>query len=258
MMGIICTSLSSKILQAAFFLISLPLWLSAQEGANPWKLLYRVERPVELLAADPLGQVYVVTPQQELIQYNSRGAVAYNYQNFRHGKLGWVDAGNPLNILLYYPEFGHIIVLDRTLSEIAQLNLPEQGFWDAPVAGRSADNQIWIYDPVQTLIRKINIRGEMMASGQPLFLLLPQPPQPVWILEQNQEVFMYDPELGVLVFDPFGQYVRTVPLGAAEGVPILGERQLQSLRAPEPAKRGLFQAGRLILQTETGFAVYTL
>ena len=223
-------------------------------------MLYRAEQAVRFLTADPLGQVYVVTPDNQLIQYNVTGAITYRYQNFRHGALGWVDAGNPLNILLFYPEFGQIIILDRTLSEIARLNLPEMGFWDVPAVGRSADNQIWLYDPVQTLIRKINLQGMVLVEGQPLSLLLPEPPDPVWITERDQEIYLYDPEKGALVFDPFGQYLKTVP---TNGVEFLGTRNgwwpLQNFpgELPEAALSGVFQSGRLVLQTGTGFAVYT-
>lgn len=236
--------------------------------------MYRVEEPARFLTADPLGQVYVVTPENELLQYNAQGALAYWYQNFRHGELAWVDAGNPLNILLFYPEFGQIVVLDRTLSEIAQLNLPEIGLWDVRAVGRSGDNQIWLYDPVQTLVRKISLDGEFLAEGQPLSLLLPSPPSPLWVTEQKQEVYMYDPEAGVLVFDPFGQYLKTIPAGDMQDLHVWNGEwtfwrngdlflfqplslQTYHIELPEPASAGIFQAGRLVLQTEKGFSVYS-
>lgn len=262
----------SRVSRLALVLCSLPLL--AQQTAPDFRLLYRAEAPVRFLTADPLGQVYVITPENELLQYNAQGGLAYKYQNFRHGELGWVDAGNPMNVLLFYPEFGQIVILDRTLSEIAQLNLPEMGFWNVRVIGRSADNQIWLYDPVQTLVRKISLTGESLAEGQPLSLLLPSPPFPLWITEQKQEVYMYDPEVGVLVFDPFGQFLKTIPTGAMEGLHVWngewtfwqhGELflfqplslQTFHIGLPEPAITGVFQGGRLVLQTPNGFAVYS-
>ena len=278
-MGRICKFLFSKILRAGLFRFSslallcwsAPLW--AQPSGPETHLLYRVDHAVRFLAADPLGQVYVVTPQNELLQYNAQGVLAYKYQNFRHGELAWVDAGNPLNILLFYPQFGQVVILDRTLSEIALLNFPEKGLWDVSAIGRSSDNQIWLYDPVQTLIRKITVNGEYLAEGQPLSMLLPETPRPVWILEQKQEVYLYDPIQGVMVFDAFGQYLKTIPADGMEGLRIwdgywtfwkegqlffyqpLAHRAFP-IELPEPATTGIFQAGRLILQTEKGFAVY--
>ncbi|MCB9285630.1 MAG: hypothetical protein H6563_16370 [Lewinellaceae bacterium] len=234
-----------------------------------------MDQPVRFLATDPLDQVYAITSGNELQQYSRTGKLLYTYQNFRHGDLGWVDASNPLNILLFYPAFGEVIVLDRTLSEVALLNLPEFGLWDVPAIGRSGDNQIWLYDPVQTLIRKINMKGEFLVEGQPLSLLLPASPQPEWIVEREQKVYLYDPNLGVLVFDVFGQFLKTIPTPGMEGLRVGNEQwsylkdgaffiyapmaqQSYPLTLPEPAVAVFFQGNRLVLQTETGFAVYAI
>jgi hypothetical protein len=254
------------------------LWLGgatlpAQSPDLSFELLYRVERPVRFVTMDPLGQVYAVTPDNELLVFTPGGDIRFNYQNFRHGDLAWVDATNPLHLVLFYPSFGQVIVLDRTLSEIALLNLPESGYWDVPAVGRSADNQIWLYDPVQTALKKVSLRGETLVEGQPLSLLLPRPPQPRWIVEQKQEVFLFDPGLGVLVFDPFGQYLKTLPVGDMDGLRVWDEQwtfwqdgrlflyypgfqQTRALESPEAASMGMIAAGRMLLQTGYGFAVY--
>lgn len=250
------------------------LW-SLAGNAQPAQLLFRIDQPARFLTMDRLGQVYAVTPQNELLLFSSKGELRFTYQNFRHGDLEWVDATNPLNILLCYPQYGQVVMLDRTLSEIGMLNLPEAGFWDVPAAGRSSDNQIWIYDPAQTVIRKVNVRGETLVEGQPLSLLLSQPPRPEWILEQRQEVFLYDPAIGVLVFDPFGQYLKTIPVPGMEALRVWDghwtywregklylfypERQMeQELAIPETALTGTFSAGRMLLQVEDGFVVYEI
>lgn len=248
------------------------LWCTGLGAQSP-RFLFRIDHPVRFLTMDPLGQVYAVTPVNDLVLYSPKGELRFLYQNFRHGDLGWVDASNPLNILLFYPQYGQAVMLDRTLSEIGMLNLPEAGYWDVPVAGRSADNQIWIYDPVQTAIRKVNIRGETLVEGQPLSLLLSRPPQPEWIVEQKQEVFLYDPGTGVHVFDPFGQHLKTISTGEMtalrvwdghwtfwrEGKLFLFYPEKQSERElilPETALAGTFSSGRMLLQVEGGFVVY--
>lgn len=277
-----CNFLFSKILWAGSFLISSlgmlpgPGILYAQPVPE-FKLLYRVEQPLRFLTVDQLGQIYVVTPSSELLQFNTQGKVVYTYQNFRHGNLAWVDASNPLNILLFYPEFGQVIILDRTLSEVALLNLPELGLWDVPAVGRAGDNQIWLYDPVQMLIRKISAKGEFLVEGQPLSLLLPILPNPKWIVERKQEVFLFDPQLGVLVFDVFGQYLNTTPTQGMEHLHIgekfwnyrkegtfysysMASQLTYPISVPEEAKTGIWQGNRnpLVLQTEKGFSVYVI
>ena len=269
----------SKILPAGSFLISwlgmllwsLPVW--GQTLKPDLTLLYHVEEAVSFLAADQLGQVYAVTPDNQLLKYGVDGEVNYLYQNFRHGDLGWVDASNPLHILIFYPEFGQVIILDRTLSELTQINLPELGLWDVAAVGRSGDNQLWLYDPVQMLIRKVSTNGSFLVEGQPLALILTEMPDPEWIREYKQEVYLYDPKLGVLVFDVFGQYLKTIPTEGMKNLRI-GEKQwtywkkgelfvyqpsLQSvhaIRVSLPASSGFIQGNRLILQTEKGFSVY--
>src|ERR1700754_3885044 len=64
------------------------------------------------MTTDELGNVYLVRQDNGLIRYNNNGDSTGNFRSIQNGDLEWIDATNPLRILLYYPAFSKVILLD--------------------------------------------------------------------------------------------------------------------------------------------------
>ncbi|MCU0345753.1 MAG: hypothetical protein MUC59_02340 [Saprospiraceae bacterium] len=76
----------------------------------------------------------------------------------------------------------------------------------------ASDGALWVYDEASFLLKKITADGTVAVQGNDLSLSVGRSLHPNFLLEREQTVFVSDPAVGVLVFDVFGQYRKTLPL----------------------------------------------
>jgi hypothetical protein len=178
-----------------------------------------------LLTADKLQQCYVVTTDNSLLKYNKDGQLLFQYNNNRLGTLNWVDVTDPFNILLFYPDYFTVILLDRTLSITGEYQLYDLNITDVHVVAMDNDNNLWLYDDNTGKLIKISRAGELLEESVNTKLLLEKNIQPNAMLSANNMVYLNDPDVGILVFDNFGTYLKLIPLTDLDAFQII-DRQL--------------------------------
>jgi hypothetical protein len=57
---------------------------------------------------DAFGNIYVIN-NDEIIKYNVDGVLQKKFSTKRYGKIDFVDAMNPLKVLVYYKDFQQIL-----------------------------------------------------------------------------------------------------------------------------------------------------
>ena len=177
---------------------------------------------ITYFTSDKLQQFYLINGKEELLKYQDLDAAPqFLFSNQLLGQPGFVDATNPFNLVLYYPQYGKVRFLDRTLSEIGALDLFDKGVAAVSAVARSSDNHIWYYDEVQTRLIKIGQEGTIMTQSDRTDMLLGMPLQVKMIQEHGQRVYLADPTQGLVVFDVFGQYLLTVPVKGVHDFQIL-------------------------------------
>ena len=182
--------------------------------------------PARLFTTDQLRQLYVVTPSNALLKLDPALNELFQYTNNRLGDLALIDVSNPFSVLLYYPDFNEVITLDRTLNERGRLNLLELGLVQVRAIGLSQDNQVWVYDELNNQLKKLSTSGEVVLASDDLSLLLGENISPNFLTARNRRVYLNDPEVGVLVFDLFGQYLKTIDLRGLQDFQLLEDRLL--------------------------------
>lgn len=176
------------------------------------KLLKTLSIKTAYFSTDKLQQFYILTLDNELIKYNSNGQELFRYNENRFGTLAHIDATNPFQILLYYPDFLTIVTLDRTLNPIHIVNLSDLNIVQTQAVGLSTDNNVWVYDDVSFRLKKINQRKETLTMSNDLSLELGTTLQPNFLVERNNQIFLNNPSSGILVFDVFGQFSKILDL----------------------------------------------
>ena len=159
---------------------------------------------------DGLANLYSINNKYEIIKYNAKGLENFRYSNTRLDAPEFIDATDPFNILVFYPDYQTVILLDRTMTETAVLNLIDFDYFNVNAVAVSSDNKLWIYDELNFRLKKIDRNGEVVQESDDLSLLLRKDFKPNFITEREQKVFVNDPEVGILVFDFFGQYIKTL------------------------------------------------
>jgi hypothetical protein len=162
---------------------------------------------------DNLGNVFVLTPDNQLKKYSASGDSLGVFNDVRrYGKVAYIDVTNPLKILLFYQEFGTIVMLDRFLNNINSLDLRQLGFYQVTCIGLAYDNNIWVYDALAGKLNKISSDGTTINQTNDIRQYMDSVPNPVLLTDQGGLVYLYDPQKGAFIFDHYGGYSKFVPL----------------------------------------------
>jgi hypothetical protein len=184
---------------------------------------YALEQPIQYFTVDNLGAYYLITRRNELIKYDEKGQWVGNHREQVLGQLRHVDVFNPLQLLLFYPEVSVLLQLDNMLYqtnrfEVAGLQLSNQS-----QVCRSFDNNFWMYDERSFRLRKLAFDMRTVLEGEWLQNEISGQLAPTYMLEHNERVYLTDPKLGMLVFDLYGRYLKTIPVNGIERMDFWGE-----------------------------------
>ncbi|MBI5915439.1 MAG: hypothetical protein HY842_08685, partial [Bacteroidetes bacterium] len=196
-------------------LLLLTAWLPTANSQQP---------TAKNFTTDNLGNLYLLTPDNEVIKYTPDGQEQFRYPNKTLGEATYLDATNPFHLLLFYPEYQTVLTLDRTLSLTGQFNLLQFGLLGAQAVGMSGDGMLWVYDETSFLLKKMAADGTVVVRSADLSLATGQSFRPNFLVEREQTVFVNDPAVGVLVFDVFGQYRKTIDLKGLQEFQVLDDQ----------------------------------
>ncbi len=185
--------------------------LAAQDTLS-LHLRAEVHGKFRFFTTDPIQSLYAVTESEELIKFDSRGKEQFRYNNFTLGRLGHVDATNPFSLLLYYPDFQAVVLLDRTLSQVGEINLLDLNLPEARAIALDADNFIWVYDPVRFRLRKLDTQGATQLESENLALSLPNPPEVDLLVANDNRIFLRDSQMGIFIMNNFGQLTQALSI----------------------------------------------
>lgn len=161
---------------------------------------------------DNIGNVYLLFQNGQLKKIKANGDSLAVFNNVRRfGKPFSIDVSNPLKVLLYYKDFGTIVVLDRLLNNLAVLDLRSQNLLQINAVGQSYDNNIWIFDGLENKLKKIGDDGKLLDQSADLRMVFDSTPSPAIITDQDQLVYLYDPLKGVYIFDYYGGFKGKIP-----------------------------------------------
>ncbi len=191
-------------------LIGVSLCCSSLAGQDSLRLQFidSFALEVKALYLDQLDQLYAVGPDNTLRKFTAQGQKQFFYSNNQLGELAHVDLTDPFNILLFYPEFQKIVILDRTLNPTTTFDLFSIGIVEAAAVATSRDNQIWIYDKGVYQLKKIDRQQQLTQQSQDLSLALATPPDGQQIRILQNFVYLFDPAGKLYTFDNFGQFSK--------------------------------------------------
>src|SRR5437016_5395291 len=95
-----------------------------------WVLFTLLNINATFLTTDYLQNAYVITSQNSLVKIDSAGNILFTYNQNRFGQLNFVDVTNPLKLILSYPDYQTVVMLDNTLSEVGTISLKQIGIYN--------------------------------------------------------------------------------------------------------------------------------
>lgn len=179
-----------------------------------FKSIATLSQNVDYIHVDRLQRLYLVQNDYELIQCDAKGTPLYAFNENTLGPITYVDVNNPFRLLVYYDDYATVVLLDRTLSELQRYDLSGLNLPQTQAIGMASDNHLWVFDLSTATLKKIDQSDQVLVESLELDLLLPEPLNPIRVMEHNNRVYLHDPKVGILVLDVFGTYVKTIPLPA--------------------------------------------
>lgn len=190
-------------------ILSIPV-LKAQEQA--FRELKTIEVEALAIEMDRLQQIYVVLKGGALEKYSAEGELLFRFNENNLGEIQSLDVSNPHQLLVFYGNYQTIVFLDRSLSEINRFDLTDLGYLQVEAVGMSSDNQIWVYDPNELLLQKIDQNGAVLQESPDLSAVLDDAFMPNRLIERDYQVFLNDPDYGVILFDVFANYQKSLEI----------------------------------------------
>lgn len=187
-----------------FFLFSTVIF-GQQDSLPRVRLTQTIKGESKDFSTDNLGNIYLLTLTNQIKKVNENGDSIAIYNDVRrYGKIYSVDATNPLKVLVYYKDFSTIVVLDRLLNVRAAIDLRSQNILQVTAITSSYDNNIWLYDELDSKLKKIDNNGNILLESTDFRQIFDSVPLPVVMCDRDGLLYLYDPKKGLMVFDYYG------------------------------------------------------
>lgn len=201
-------------------LLGVSLMVCLVGHAQELKLSQVIDESFDFMTTDHIGRLYVARGH-ELFLYSDAGELQYQYSDLSRGEIAFLDTRNPMKLLLFYPDYGQITLLDNTLSRTRDpIDLNPLGLSLAQLVCASFDNGFWVYDPVSfRLVRYdqgLNITNEISNINQ----LVGAEINPNQMVEFENWLYLNSPKEGVFVFDSFGTFAKLIPIPDANHIQV--------------------------------------
>ncbi len=161
----------------------------------------------DIMEVDEFGHIYIVNDQNTLVKYNQKGEKLYDYSPIQWGDMESIDVRDPFKIVVFFPDFQKVKIIDNTLSEISEFDLQNFSYAISAVA-MSNDNDLWIYNQADNKIIKTSNSGAIILSSQPLSDIVGASFKPQFFKEVQNQIYCYDPNYGLLVFDYSAHFIK--------------------------------------------------
>jgi hypothetical protein len=186
-------------------------YLIAQDTTR-FQLLKNIETQVDFFTTDNQSNVYTVKANV-LTKYDKTGKQLYKYSNKNFGNISFVDASNMLKILVFYKSYLVAVFLDNTLSQNGEpISFDKLGFIQTQLVCSSNNSSMWLYDQQNLQLVRLDQSLTPTQKTGNLSVLLGINLQPDVLLEYDNKVYLSNPGTGILIFDIYGTYYKTIPI----------------------------------------------
>lgn len=198
----------SFILHTLYF-IFISSYCNAQTILDSSKLVSEFSVNTKFVQADDMGNLYIVSPTNQLYKYSYSGKVLatlnYNY----NGNISSLDVSNPMEIYVFYKEINRVLLLDNNLAYRGELDLTKLNITQAAAIARSYDNGIWVFDLGDLQLKKITKDGILNQSSGNIKQFTQTDFTPTLLSDNTNQIMLCNDSI-CLLFDVFAAYLKTI------------------------------------------------
>ncbi|MEA3318131.1 MAG: hypothetical protein U9R54_09255 [Bacteroidota bacterium] len=169
----------------------------------------------DFYTTDNLNNIYLVNGTN-IDKQNFITGKKYHYNNAFFGNIAFLDVSDPFRILAFYKDFNQVVILDNTLSPIGNpVLLDDIDVYDCKAICTSKNGGFWIFDnnKFQLLYFDNNLQQKHKSiSISNLFNSKKIENDMFFMKENNNNVYISIPAVGILNFDKYGALIKIYPI----------------------------------------------
>ena len=167
----------------------------------------------KFFTTDKLGNIFVLTLKNDIQKFDKKGK-KITEANFKVlGDATLIDAGNPLEIYVFYKDQNKLVYFDNMLNYRGETDLYNTlSVNNIQAVCRSYDNGFWFFDPDNFKLKKADKQGTLQSASINLANLADTILTPQMLLDDGKFVYLKTNSDQILVFDILANYIKTISL----------------------------------------------
>lgn len=193
------------------FIAFITLTKGIGQEVSSFEKVAKITGKITYFAVDDLLNIYTLNTKNEVVKYDIDGNELFRYTNNQLGAIKSIDVSNPLNILLFFPEYQSAITLNRTLTNTGNFDFFDTEILDISALCLSRDNKIWLYDASNFKLKLLDNTITVEEESDDLSYYLDTPDTVKQMRVHENWVYLNMPAIGIVIFDDFGQFDKVLP-----------------------------------------------
>ena len=253
----------------AFLIISI-----AVEAQFVKKETVKLDHPVSIAAVDRPGDLYVISPQGNIAQYNIDGTLTS--KGILPEMPTLFDARDGSRLFTYYRKQNEFIFFSSTFDTQGKVQKIDSAFAIHPYAAcASGDHDLIILDSADWSFKKVNTKVNRLLFETPVGIDVSKLKKLVNVREYQNFIFIHDRDSGIHIFNMLGKLLKTIEGGDIEHFSFLGEElyykkgdalyfldlfntETRSIKLPGQAEFALLTDERLYMVRSNTVEIYTI
>jgi len=184
--------------------------LSGQTSDFTAKL--RIDIPASIFTTDHLGNIYIGY-ESNLTKYDATGTKTSTWSSGNNGVITYIDAGDPLKLIVFCGDFGVVHILDRNLAPASTpVNLTDFNISPPVIICSTSEGGFWLYNPLFAQLQRFDANLKPVFQSPDLYYNGSSPEEPFFMQEHEKNIYLNDLVNGLFVTDKFGTIKRIFPL----------------------------------------------
>ncbi len=185
------------------------------KAQSNFECIYKVPFNAKEVSCDKFGNLYAVSGSS-LVEYDSTFKLLKTYSSKPSSVIHSVDVSNAFKILVFLKEFSILQMLDNTFSPtISDIQLSNLHIDQPEMMCSASENSFWVFDQSSFQLYRFNYFLQQMNSSGDIRSIIAENSFPVKMMEFDSKLYVLFSGTGILVFDAFGAYIKTIPFEKA-------------------------------------------
>jgi hypothetical protein len=193
------------------FLFAMAIYSQLQAQESTYRLINTIDTKAEAFTSDNIGNFYLYN-KSEILMYDSTGFLKNRFSDKSLGKITSVDVRNPLKIVVFFEDIPAIIFLDNMIAQNGEtVWLQKIQMEQTSAVCASYNSGLWLYNRLQFQLNRVDQHFKITHQTGNLAQIIGTRLNPEWMMEEGNWLYVYNPLSGILIFDIYGTYLKTIP-----------------------------------------------